>query len=192
MIVGETTRVLLLTLVAVRLSSASVDWVSSPVDQAKPLNGSATFDCLVGGAGVGDRTVLWTKKSDGDLTTARRTLFINEAPFDAPSRYRSRRVDEGSGYRLIIDNIATVDDADYTCEIQLLGKASAHLTVLGNSSQVAFNEKGSVNCIMHQLLHTKFNKYNYFTIQNNSIGYISVSVKYSTHYVICDVESYCA
>ena len=141
MIVGETTRVLLLTLVAVRLSSASVDWVSSPVDQAKPLNGSATFDCLVGGAGVGDRTVLWTKKSDGDLTTARRTLFINEAPFDAPSRYRSRRVDEGSGYRLIIDNIATVDDADYTCEIQLLGKASAHLTVLGNSSQVAFNEK---------------------------------------------------
>jgi len=106
----------------------SVDWISSPANQARPLNGTATFNCLVGGGGVGDRTVLWTKtKDDG----TRRTLFIDDALFDAPARYRSSRAEDGSGYRLIIVRIDADDDADYACEIQRLVKASAHLTVLG-------------------------------------------------------------
>ena len=120
---------LLLTATVIRLSrSAVVDWVASPADQVRPLNGSATFNCLVGGGGIGDRTVLWTKTDDHG---ARKTLFINEAPFDAPTHYRSSRAEDGSGYRLIINRIDITDDADYACEIQQLGKASAHLTVLG-------------------------------------------------------------
>jgi len=64
---------------------------------------------------------------------SRRTLFINEASFDAPARYRSTRDRgrAGAGYRLTIDRIVPDDDARYTCEIQQLAKASAHLTVLG-------------------------------------------------------------
>jgi len=122
---------LLVTVVAFIVLSAGdvIDWVASPVDQVRPLNGTATFDCLVGGGGVGDRTVLWTKADDDQ---ARQTLFIDEAPFNAPARYRSSRAEDGSGYRLIINRIDASDDADYACEIQQLGKASAHLTVLGN------------------------------------------------------------
>jgi len=107
----------------------AIDWISSPATQVRPLNGTATFDCLIGGGGVGDRTVLWTKTTDDD---ERRTLFINDDTFDAPTRYRSTRAQDGSGYRLTIDRIDTNDDAQYACEIQQLGKASARLTVLGN------------------------------------------------------------
>jgi len=121
---------LLLTLVVTR-SSVAVIWVSSPVEQVRPLNGTATFDCLVGGAGVGDRTVLWTR-TGGDDGGARRTLFIDEAPFDAPARYRSTRDRGGSGYRLTIVRIVADDDAEYSCEIQKLAKASARLIVLGH------------------------------------------------------------
>ena len=42
-------------------AAAVVDWVSPPAQQVRPVNGSATFDCLLGGAGVGNRTVLWIK-----------------------------------------------------------------------------------------------------------------------------------
>jgi len=120
-------------------AGAAVDWVSSPVDQTRPLNGTATFDCLVGGGGVGDRTVLWTKTRDGGGAARRRTLFIDEVPFDAPARYRSTRARDGSGYRLTIAGIEADDDAEYTCEIQQLGKASAHLSVLGNYERVNRN-----------------------------------------------------
>jgi len=96
--------------------------------QVRRLNGTATFDCLVAGGGVGERTVLWSR-TDDDGT--RRILFINDVEFDAPSRYRSSRAADGAGYRLIIVRVDASDDADYTCEIQQLGKASAHLTVLG-------------------------------------------------------------
>jgi len=120
---------LILTAVVFCFSAgAAVDWVSSPTDQGRPLNGSATFDCLVGGGGVGDRTVLWAKT---DHHGRRQTLFIDEKPFDAPARYQSSRARDGAGYRLIINRIDTSDDADFACEIQQLGKASAHLTVLG-------------------------------------------------------------
>lgn len=131
MVVDVSHMLLTLTLTAVVFclsAGAMVDWVSSPTDQVRPLDGSATFDCLVGGGGVGDRTVLWTKTDDHGR---RQTLFIDEKPFDAPARYRSSRARDGSGYRLIINRISTGDDADYACEIQQLGKASAHLTVLG-------------------------------------------------------------
>ena len=119
----------LLLIFVVARSSLAVIWVSSPVEQVRPLNGTATFDCLVGGAGVGNRTVLWTRTGDDG---ARRTLFIDEAPFDAPARYRSTRARGGSGYRLTIVRIRAVDDAEYSCEIQKLAKASARLTVLGD------------------------------------------------------------
>jgi len=122
--------VIVLLIVVTMLSAGnSVNWISSPVDQARPLNSTATFNCLVGGGGVGDRTVLWSKTNDDET---RRTLFINEELFDAPARYRSSRADDGSGYRLIIARIDASDDADYACEIQQLVKASAHLTVLGS------------------------------------------------------------
>lgn len=120
---------LLLTASAIGSARAVVDWISSPSDQVRPLNGTATFNCLVGSGGVGDRKVLWTK-TDGH--GARQTLFIDEEPFDAPTRYQSSRARDGSGYRLIINHVDATDDADYACEIQQLGKASAHLTVLGN------------------------------------------------------------
>jgi len=120
---------LLLTVVVLELpTGAMVDWVSSPVDQVRPLDGSATFDCLLGGGGLGGRKVIWTRTDD---QRARRTLFINDEPFDAPERYRSSRALDASGYHLTINRIETSDDADYACEIQQLGKASAHLTVLG-------------------------------------------------------------
>ena len=125
--VGLTTA--LLTLAVTRLSiGAVIDWVSSPAEQVRPLNGTATFDCLIGGGGVGNRIVLWTKTTDDIIIT----LFINEDPFDASARYRSTRARDGSGYRLTIDQVDAGDDADYACEIQKLGMASAHLTVLGN------------------------------------------------------------
>jgi len=126
----QTSVTLLLTVVVIRLSAGDqVDWVSSPADQVRPLNGTATFDCLVGAGGIGDRTVLWSKTDDHGT---RQTLFIDEDPFDAPTRYRSSRARDGSGYRLIIVSIHASDDADYACEIQQLVKASAHLTVLGS------------------------------------------------------------
>ena len=104
--IGEASQLsmtLLLTAVVIVSSGAPVDWISSPVDQERQLNSTATFDCLVGGGGVGDRTVLWTKTNNG----TRQTLFIDETPFDAPTRYRSRRANDGSGYRLTISSIDT-------------------------------------------------------------------------------------
>ena len=95
--------------------------------QVRRLNGTAEFDCLVSG-GVGERTVLWSKT---DANGTRRMLFINEAPFEAPPRYRSSRAHDAAGYTLNIERIDASDDAEYTCEIQQLVKASAHLTVLG-------------------------------------------------------------
>ena len=96
----------------------------------QPLNGAASFDCFLGGDGNGNRAVIWRKIGDDG---AIRTLFINETKLKAPARYRFTRPRYGgSGYRLTIDPITTDDDADYECEVQQLGKASAHLTVLGN------------------------------------------------------------
>ena len=94
----------------------------------QPLNGTVTFECLLGGDGVGNRSVIWRKIGDDGAIL---TLFINERVFNAAARYRSTLAGDGKGYRLTIDSISAEDDADYECEIQQLGRASAHLTVLG-------------------------------------------------------------
>ena len=109
--------------------SSTSGWLSSPIDQSQLLGRNASFDCLT--RNLGNRNIVWNKVPD-DRTVDPTILFVNALNFNAPDRYSSVRLPDGTGYRLEISNILQDDDASYECTVQQLGKKAAHLTVLGD------------------------------------------------------------
>jgi len=110
--------------------SSSSGWLSSPVDRSQLLGGSVTFDCLV--RNLGNRNIIWNQVPD-DRAIDPTILFVNSLNFNAPDRFASVKLQDGTGYRLEITNILEEDYATYECTVQQIGKKAARLTVLGDA-----------------------------------------------------------